>query len=272
MAKPILKWVGGKTQLLEPIRSLLPQKIRNYYEPFIGGASVFLNLASCGVIEGDSYLNDLNPELINLYTIIRDCPEALKEELDKLVSKGLTQEAYYEIRAACPTGSAEKAARTLYLNKCGFNGLYRMNKKGQFNVPWGKRDKVTFYDPKNLQECSEAFKRATLTTGDFSALAGNAGKGDVVYVDPPYVPVSATSNFSSYTSEGFGPEDQRRLAQWCREKVDQGVYVLASNADVPLVRELYHDFELHVIPARRNVNSKGSGRGPVNELLMVGRA
>lgn len=270
MAKPILKWVGGKTQLLEPIRSLLPQKIRNYYEPFIGGASVFLNLASCGVIEGDSYLNDLNPELINLYTIIRDCPEGLKEELDKLVSKGLTQEAYYEIRAACPTGSAEKAARTLYLNKCGFNGLFRMNRKGQFNTPWGKRERVTFFDPANLLSCSQLLQKSVLTTGDFSLLAGGAGPGDVVYVDPPYVPLSATSSFQSYTSDGFGLENQKRLAKWCRELVSRGVHVLASNSDTPTVRELYSDFKIHVAPARRNINSKGTGRGPVNELLMVG--
>lgn len=280
MARPIIKWVGGKTQLLPAIEALLPRNghERTYFEPFMGGAAVFFHLAQRGIFSR-AVLNDWNPELVNLYRSLRDFPEELMAQIDVLqtVDPSLGWEArYYAIREMDPTqlSPVRRAARTVYLNKNGFNGLYRQNKSGKFNVPWGKKDqRVECYDPDNIRSCSQLLNDfASLHQGDFLGTLDRALPGDLVYLDPPYVPLSKTSDFTAYTSEGFDYSDQQRLAIKFRELAERGVYVLLSNSDTPLVRELYDGFEINEVHARRNINSKGAKRGPVGEVIVVGRA
>jgi DNA adenine methylase len=270
-AKPFLKWAGGKTQLIPQLEALLPRSIETYYEPFIGGGAFFFHLANKNRFQG-AVINDWNPELVNAYRVVRDFTSELIEQLGCFE---INKEAFLELRATDTNALSpvRRAARTIYLNKTAFNGLYRLNKKGQFNVPWGKYDNPKVLNVEVLEACAQALhKFAVLDNLDFSETVKNAKEGDVVYFDPPYVPLNATSNFLGYTSEGFGLRDQQRLATCFRELADKGVAVIASNADAPLVHELYQGFERHLVQARRNINSKGGKRGPINEVIIVGRS
>lgn len=271
LAKPFLKWAGGKTQLTPYLEELLPRDIRTYYEPFIGGGSFFFHLANKGRFER-AVLSDYNPELINCYKVIRDFHSELVEQLEIL---SITKDDFYRIRAENPQdlSPVRRAARTIYLNKTCFNGLYRLNKKGQFNVPYGQyKHTPKLYNQETLEGCAEVLNRyAVLHTHDFAKATKTAVEGDVVYFDPPYVPLTPTSNFKNYTGDDFTLYDQQRLAICFKELASRGVAVIASNSDTPLVRELYEPFEKHVVQARRSINSKGSKRGPVNELIIVGR-
>ena len=284
--KPFLKWVGGKTQLLPHILPLLPKQMNHYIEPFLGGGAVFFALAAEWRMQS-AVLSDANEELIACYRQVRDNPKAL---MNYLSTMPISEEEFYRVRALQPETleATHAAARTIYLNKLGFNGLYRVNRKGGFNVPWGRHKNPALFDRDNLLECSAALQALApnaeqLHVCAFSRTATGSGRewlgfgldwathGDCVYLDPPYVPVSATSNFTAYTAGGFGPEDQTWLARYAKNLLAVNVFVLLSNADTPVVRDLYptSHWDLHVIPARRAVNSKGSGRGPVNELLIA---
>lgn len=276
-ARPVIKWVGGKTQLLGLIFDTLPEKIETYYEPFIGGAAVFLALASEGRFKR-ARLNDWNPELVNLYTVVRHQPEELMHLLDywRDLYEADPKRVYADIReddrADGPGLPEDVAARTIFLNKAGFNGVYRQNKSGKFNVPWGKKPKVNFYDRENMLACAKALMTVErFTVGDFAPAVTDAGPGDVVYMDPPYIPHSVTSNFTSYTSDGFNMDDQKRVAETARQLVKQGAHVVVSNNDVPPIYDLYVGFEIRQVQARRNVNSKGDKRGAVGEVLIVGK-
>ena len=269
-AKPFLKWVGGKRWLIDALLPLLPEKIGTYCEPFLGGGSIFWALAqSPDHTVGRFVLNDSNEELIACYRVIRDFPDDLIRELEPLIyDKGL----YYEIRAMDPStlGPVRRAARTIYLNKCGFNGLYRVNKAGQYNVPFGRYTNPTILDEENIRACSNVLQKAELYSGDFAdVVPNNIGPMDAGYFDPPYVPLNPTSNFISYTSGGFGLRDQERLAICFRECVEAGATCFLSNSDTPLVRELYKGFTLDGRQARRSINSKAEKRGKVGELLVL---
>lgn len=274
-ARPLLKWVGGKAQLKGQILELLPKKFNTYHEPFFGGGAIFWALAHEGRFE-HAVINDWNPELINLYTVVKHCALELMLALEvhqTAYNASSDQKAYYlQVRAETPGDPVQKAARTIFLNKTNFNGLYRQNKKGQFNVPWGKKAKVNLFDRDNVLACAKALALVdNFYTGDFVPAVAEAKAGDVVYMDPPYIPHSVTSNFTGYTSDGFTMEDQKRVAQTARELVERGVQVLVSNNDVPIISELYEGFEIHKIEARRSVNSKGDKRGPVGEVLIRSR-
>lgn len=271
-AQPVIKWAGGKRQLIPEIMKYVPEKIETYYESFIGGGALFWHLSNEGRFKR-AVLNDWNPEIANLYEVIQKCPQDLMSSLDYATQAGFSREVYNEMRACDHKDMEphEKATRTVYLNKCGFNGLYRQNKKGDFNVPWGKKDHVTLYDRGTVLACSEALQKAVIRVGDFAETLGTPQKGDLVYLDPPYVPHSDTSNFTSYTSEGFTLEDQKRVVAVFRRAADAGATVIASNNDTPLVRGLYDGFEIHSVLARRNINSKGDKRGSVGEVLVVYR-
>lgn len=272
VARPFLKWAGGKKQILDRLLPILPQTMGTYYEPFVGGGAVFFALAAEHRFQR-AVLNDFNGELIDCYRAIRGFPEDLIEQLAKLP---VSKEVFEKIRAKMPgdLSPARRAARMIYLNKTGFNGLFRVNKKGQFNVPFGKwKHTPKPLDAPNIRACAEVLNRyAALYSQDFSEVVGEAGPGDVVYLDPPYVPVSATSNFSSYTTDGFGLDDHYRLVASFKELINRGVKVVASNSDTRMVRALYEGFELHEIKAKRYINSKGDRRGPVGELIIVGRS
>jgi DNA adenine methylase len=274
--KSLIKWVGGKTQLLPELLRVFPKSIENYYEPFLGGGAVFFALASSKehpfVM---AHLNDLNEELVNTYTQVAHDHERLCLLLTQWKEMYLKDPKtfYYDVRKDDPKTMLplDRAARFIFLNKTGFNGLYRVNKSGGFNVPWGKHENPTLFDQDNIEACSRVLRKAKITSGDYTRILDRAGIGDLVYFDPPYVPLNPTSNFTSYTSDGFTIENQKQLASTFRELSDRGVHVVLSNSDTEVIRDLYKEFAILTIFARRAVNSKGSGRGPVNEVLVLSK-
>jgi len=263
-ARPFLKWVGGKSRLLDQFLPLLPAPLSYgaYFEPFLGSGAVFFSLRPSTAV-----LSDVNREIIDCYRAVKTCPEDVIRELAKHT---YDDAHYYAVRAKKPRKPAVAAARTLYLNKTGYNGLYRVNSAGLFNVPMGRYKNPGFQSEAlfaNLRACSEALRHAELTSGDFQGIATRARKGDFVYLDPPYVPVSQTSAFTSYARGGFPWSEQERLARMCRELWQRGVKIMLSNSDTESVRELYKDFRVDVVHASRSVNSQGTKRGKVREVV-----
>lgn len=269
--RPFLKWAGGKRVQAPNILNLFPRSIETYYEPFVGGGAVYFSLVTKKPLRG-AVLNDYNAELMNVYRCVRDFPDELIEQVKRLA---ITKDVFMRLREKLPSdfSPVRRAARTLFLNKTCFNGLYRVNRKGVFNVSYDDTRKTppVIVDPENIRACSEFLSTVKLMSGDFEESVKTAQHGDVVYFDPPYIEVSNTANFTSYTSNGFTMDDQARLAKLFRELAHRGVAVIASNSDTPPVRDLYVDWEIHEVQARRNINSKGDRRGPVGELLIVGR-
>lgn len=269
VARPCVKSVGGKTALLPEILPRLPAKIETYYEPFLGGGAVFFALASEGRFKR-AIVGDANEELLNMYSeLARDADKVIRA-LKKHVYE---EKYYYAVRALDPKelGFAERAARFIYLNKSCFNGLWRVNKSGQFNVPFGKYTNPTICDEENLYAVADVLESCgpTLFGGaDFEKTVSSAVRGDTVYFDCPYAPASKTANFTGYTAGGFTTDDQERLRNVSERLVARGVHVLLSNSDTPLVRELYDGFKIEEVQAPRRVNSKGSKRGNVGELLI----
>ncbi len=275
IAKPFVKWAGGKTGLVSTLKGILPPKIQTYYEPFVGGGALFFALAADGRFQR-AVLNDFNSELMDAFKAIRDFPDAVVKALVRLKEEYTAepQAVYNRERNRNPQelSPLDRAARFLFLNKTGFNGLYRVNKNGGFNVPFGQYANPRIADSANIKACAEVLgKFVVLSNQDFAACLGGARHGDVVYFDPPYVPLSPTANFTSYTAGGFGLAEQERLAQTFRELAEQGVAVVASNSDTPIVRGLYTGWEIHEVQARRSINRNGNQRGPVGELIIVGR-
>lgn len=268
-ARPFLKWVGGKTQLFSRISELLPKTIKTYYEPFVGGGAVFWNLAAQGRFER-AVLSDFNEELVTTYKAIQSNPEELIAELKKYQY----EKAFFEEMRKKKLSSLEYinvAARMIYLNKTCFNGLYRVNKKGGFNSPFGRYTNPTICDEENLRACHKVLQSTKLWCRSFEAVALDAEPGDTVYFDPPYIPLSKTANFTSYQAGGFGLKEQENLARVFRGLAESGVHVVLSNSDTPTTREIYAGWEIHTVPAKRNINSKATSRGVVNEVLVVGR-
>jgi len=271
-AQPFLKWVGGKAQLLRQFEPFLPQRIDRYVEPFLGGGAVFFHLKH-RFPEMKAQLSDINEELITAYQAVRDFPDQLMHRLDEhLRDYNRDRRSYFgEVRSrhALPRlAVVERAARMIFLNKTCFNGLWRVNARGEFNVPIGSHRNPALYDSGNLLAASAALQGVGLATQDFRMSLAGAGAGDFVYVDPPYVPVSATANFTSYAKESFGPAEQQELAAGVAAAAGRGARVMLSNSDVPFVRDLYRPFTLHSVRARRAVNRDGAGRGLVNEVLV----
>lgn len=261
--KPLLKWAGGKTSLIPQLRKHFPQNFERYVEPFLGGGAIFFSLFK----DKKALINDLNSEITRFYEVVRDKPDDLMNCLDKL-SNQYSESFYYELRQKKPRGKVQQAARTLFLNKTCFNGLYRQNARGEFNVPFGKRERApTFYDQKNLLELSSVLKDVVLTNLDFEAVLEEAGGGDFIYCDPPYEPISTTASFRNYTSSGFDEKDLRRLYEACNRAAQRGALVAVSNSDSPLVRRVFKKWRLVRVNCRRSINSKGLSRGPVKEIL-----
>lgn len=265
--KPFLKWCGGKAKLAPLLTSKLPETMRTYYEPFLGGGALFCHLANEHRF-AQAVLGDMNLELVNCWgQVKRDWQMLLMvaEAWEK------SEAEYYAVRAKDPDemGSVERAARVIYLNRQGFNGLWRVNSKGEFNVPWGKKARPCG-DPNILDACSRALQRATISFDDFEVTTRDARAGDAVYADPPYMPISKTANFTAYCNGWKGLEDHIRLEAHARELAERGVFVLASNADTPEMRELWSPQRWNVerVTMRRNINSKGTARGAVGELVI----
>jgi DNA adenine methylase len=264
-AKPFIKWAGGKRQLLEELTEGLPS-FNNYHEPFIGGGALFFRLEATDKIK-KAYLGDSNEDLINTYSIIKNEVFELMSELAS-ADYANNEAAYYEIRAWRPVSKVERAARFIYLNKTSFNGLYRVNSKGGFNVPFGRYTNPNILDSGNLLLVHRALQKDELYCGDFTHVLKNARKGDFVYFDPPYFPISKTSNFTSYTQNCFSEKDQQRLMKTFKELDTRGAYVMLSNSYSDFIADLYAEFEPEVVHANRMINCKGDKRGKIKELIV----
>ncbi len=267
--RPILKWAGGKRSLVPRILQELPKRIGTYYEPFVGGAAVFLALAEAKRFER-AVITDKNKDLINLYTVVRDDLGKLLKKLEQLQHL-LTEEHYYEIRAQRPSDKIGRAARLIYLNKTGYNGLYRVNSSGGFNVPYGRYKRPKIYDPERLSAVSVALQDVVIKVADFEETCEQAVKGDAVYLDPPYLPVSKTASFSAYHSEAFGLAEHQRLRDVFASLAKRGVSAVLSNSATPETRKLYRQFKASDVHVRRPINSVASRRGTVPELLVVAK-
>lgn len=254
-ATPILKWAGGKTQLLPDILARMPEDYNKYIEPFIGGGALFFRLAS-----DTSIIADSNPELINMYREVADNCEDVIDALSKYKND---EEMFYEVRALDweSLDATEAAARMIYLNHTCFNGLYRLNKKGQFNTPFGRYKNPKICNEEKLRMASEILQNAEIVCGDYlDVLKKYAAKGDFVFLDPPYVPVSEYADFKRYTKEQFYEADQRNLAEEVHRLVDLGCKVMLTNSNHPLVHELYGRYKIDIIPTKRNINRNGNKR------------
>jgi DNA adenine methylase len=261
--KPILKWAGGKTQLLPSLRKAMPSQFGRYIEPFFGGGALFWKLGLSGSLIADS-----NAELMLFYQVVRDSPELLVEKAKELP---VTEKSYYRVRAAKPESlsKAERAARFLYLNKTCYNGLHRVNRKGEFNTPFGGRTNVRVVDEANLYRASAILQRSEMLCGDFDATLEHATRGDFVYLDPPYIPAGKYSDFRRYTKEFFSERDHERLADVFRRLSAAGVKILLSNSCNTRVLRLYEGFWHTTVGASRYINCQSTGRGKVTELLVA---
>ncbi len=264
VARPVLKWAGGKTQLLESILQRLPQTIATYREPFLGGGAVFFALAVAGRFQR-AVLSDRNPELVGVYRAIQQDVDGLIARLTKFVSN---EEEFYRVRATAPRSLVGRAARTIYLNKTGYNGLYRVNRSGGFNVPFGRYAKPKICDELNLRRVHAVLDGVELVVDDFENQCRLAQAGDAVYLDPPYMPLSKTAHFTSYDRHSFGLPEHQRLGDTFRQLAERGVCAVLSNSDTPETRQLYAGFDLEFPQVTRSINSKGSARGPVSEILV----
>jgi DNA adenine methylase len=270
---PVLKWAGGKRQLLPQILERLPAKIATYYEPFVGGGAVFFALAHERRFER-AVLSDQNRDLIAVYKALQSKNfEAVIEKLGKHERKHC-EKYYYEVREERPRDSVSRAARMIYLNKTGFNGLYRVNSSGKFNVPFGRYEKPRILDEARLRAAHEALEDVEIKVSDFADTCKPARAGDAVYLDPPYLPVSVRSHFAEYHESPFGIAEHERLAKMFGKLCDRGVHVVLSNSEtedtVRLFKREKYDFK--IVPARRSINSDKSGRGPVGEILVSTRS
>lgn len=260
--RPFLKWAGGKSALVDQITKLIPENFGTYYEPFVGGGAVFFNMQST-----HSVINDKNIELINCYLQVRDHCEDLMPILDEM-QKNHSEENYYSLRSVFnlrkASGNLEvyDAALMIYLNKTGFNGMYRENSSGNFNIPSGKRKNVKLYERENLLLASERLKHAEILSGDFEDALWNVREGDFVYFDSPY-----DETFSDYQKGGFPKEDHERLCRLCEKLTEKNVYFLLSSSDSAFIRDLYKDYEIREISVQRMIGFKRD-RKKETELLI----
>jgi DNA adenine methylase len=276
-ARPFLKWAGGKQQLERALLKRAPQSVATYYEPFLGGGALFFALMSSETPPRRAVLNDMNPELVLTYKVVRDRLPELVERLGEMSRQYLDADdsgrrrMYYCVRGDQPSEAIETAARFIFLNKTCFNGLYRVNRSGQFNVPHGRYRSPTILDEAGLAAASAALQSAELTHSDFETACEDAARGDFVYFDPPFVPLSPTSSFTSYTKGDFLHKDQLRL-KWCADRLwKRGVAVMLSNSAHDWVVGAYEGSHYRVerTPARRAINSKGDRRGAIDELIVT---
>lgn len=264
--RPILKWAGGKWKLCPQYQrvGVFPKQYYRYFEPFLGGGAVFLYLRP-----KKAFLSDINKDLINVYLQTCDRVHELIELL-KFHKQNHSDKYYYKMRKEWRVGKAvERAAKLVYLNKTCFNGLYRVNAKGEFNVPIGDYKRPSILNEKNLIIFSQLLKSINIKVMDYKRAVGYAREGDFVYLDPPYHPLSDTSSFTKYTEEGFGPKDQEELRKVFEKLDKRGCLVLESNSNAKEINELYDGYYLTSVKAPRFINARGSGRKPIKELAIT---
>ncbi|HBB32993.1 MAG TPA: DNA methyltransferase [Cyanobacteria bacterium UBA8803] len=266
--RPFLKWAGGKNKLIQQYQPYFPKTFKTYYEPFLGGGAIFFYLFRYHSPFGAT-LTDVNQELINVYHCIKTAPSQVISLLADH-QKNHNPDYYYKIRGSISNSDHEKAARLIYLNKTCFNGLYRENSKGQFNVPLGRYKNPQICNSALIESVSAALQNVQLEVRRFEEVLNYANsKEDFVYLDPPYHPLSQTSKFTAYSRYAFGEDDQLRLRDVFAELDRRGVQVMLSNSDCPFIRQLYHDFNIHPILASRAINSNINKRGKIPEVLVT---
>lgn len=267
--KPFLKWAGGKGQLLDQFEKYFPKSFNTYIELFLGSGAVFLHLYSTRpTFHG--ILGDNSEELINCWKVVKNNPK----ELIKLLKEHRERHDkgyYYHIRALMSSNlsSLERAARLIYLNKTCYNGLYRVNSKGQFNVPIGSYKNPSIFEEENIYAVNQALQNVQLRLWNFEECLNWAKAGDFIYFDPPYYPISETSSFTGYTADSFSAEDQKKLAEVYRELSKKRCLLMLSNSDCDFIRELYGDFRIETVFAKRAINSKADRRGTITEVVVL---
>lgn len=269
--KPFTKWTGGKRKLLPDILTLMPKTFNHYFEPFVGGGALFFELAPKKAV-----INDSNEELINVYRQIKDNPQLLLTNLE-IHKKNNSKDYYLALRSADRDGRidkmslVERAARIIYMLRVDFNGLYRVNSKNQFNVPYGSHKNPKIVDEELILGISHYLNQndIKILSGDFEKAIETVSSGDFVYFDPPYIPLNETSSFTSYTQDGFSYDDQVRLRDVFKSLSDKGGYVMLSNSSSPLVEELYKDYHIHYVEATRTNGAKTSSRGKILEIIIT---
>lgn len=297
-ARPLLKWAGGKRQLLDTLSAHYPQSFDRYVEPFLGSGAVFFDLHARGLLDGRrAWLADVNPDLVGCYRTVRDAADSVIAVLTRLQASHRSggERFYYEVRdrqfnparaalrmaspfAAAAGYTPALAAMLIFLNRTGFNGLFRQNRAGAFNVPVGRYADPRICDPDHVRSVASAFSRANVDIAcvPFDEVLAGTGAGDFVYCDPPYAPLSRTASFAHYTAGGFSAFDQRRLQQAVIEACRRGAQVVLSNSSAPEIVSLYSapaarkaGLTLTLVPARRAINSRASARGPVHEVVVT---
>lgn len=269
LAAPVVKWVGGKRQIIGQINKYVPKKFSTYYEPFLGGGAVLFELQPVQAV-----VNDINSELINIYEVIRDDVEALIEDLKRHRNEA---DYFYQIRELdrdkdiySKMARVQRASRIIFLNKTCYNGLFRVNKAGEFNTPFGNYKNPNFVNEVTLRAVSNYFNQAriTFTCRDFGEVLKGVRKGAFVYLDPPYDPVSDTASFTGYDKGGFGREEQIRLKNACDNLNQKGIKFLLSNSATDFIKDLYQEYRIEVVQAKRPINSKPNRRGEIDEVLV----
>ena len=266
IAKPFLKWVGGKTKLVPELVEMFPKKFDNYFEPFVGGGAVFFDL-----LPQKGFLSDLNKELVITYNVIKNDVDGLITSLKKHKTD---KEYFLKVRAQDPNKLSDLnvASRFIFLNRTCFNGMYRVNSKGGFNVPYGKYTNPLICDEVNLKKVNKALQGIEIKHQDYKEVLKKAKKGDFIYFDPPYYPVSKTASFTSYTAESFLDKEQIELRDTVLELHKRGCYVMLSNSDTPFINKIYSGHKgirINKVEAGRMINSKASGRGKITEVLIT---
>jgi DNA adenine methylase len=262
-ASPFLKWAGGKSELLPEIEKRLPRSFNTYWEPFIGGGALYFRLAPTSAV-----ISDGNEELINCYQVVRNNLEKLIVALKKHTN---SKEHFLRIRKNQPwqLESVERAARLIFLNKTCYNGLFRVNQRGEFNVPFGRYDNPRICDENGLREASGVLQHADIVCRDFRHLLYKARPGDFVYFDPPYSPVSKTASFTAYSDSPFDEREQKALKQVFNALAERGCHVMLSNSDTEFTRKLYRRFNIQAVLASRAINCRADKRGKISELIIT---
>lgn len=261
--QPFLKWAGGKTQLLDELLKRSPKEYNVYFEPFIGGGALFFALAPI-----EAVIADINDDLVNTYAVVRDSPEELLEALSAYKND---KEFYYSVRSQEKNNLSEidRAARLIYLNRTCFNGLYRVNKSGQFNVPFANYKNPNFVQTKRIKTASDILQKVEIYHAGFEKVLVEAKRGDFIYLDPPYYPKDVYSDFKRYNKEQFYQNDHERLAELYNNLTERGCYVMLSNSDTPFTRELYKNWRVDTVYAKRLINKDASKRGEVTEIIVT---
>lgn len=265
--RPFIKWAGGKRQLIDEIISSFPANYGRYFEPFIGGGALFF-----AIQPDNAYISDINPELVNLYNVVKNDVNSLIKDLGRYKN---TEDDFYKVRNLDRKSSYKKyskirkASRFMFLNKTCYNGLYRTNSEGHFNVPFGFYKSPNIIDKQNLELCSELLKKTEIVLATFLAIENKIKTGDFVYFDPPYMPISKTSSFTKYYKDDFDVDAQFELKELCDRLTRKGVYFMLSNSHSELILNLYKQYNIKKIRAIRAINCKAAKRGAIDELIIT---